>query len=209
MAGGVGCFSQASETEQARFTKVPEDCSVLIQPTEKELKEYAPSSLTEREGFSHVDMSELPDSVRKRTLMCSANFTDPVLPIGSGVGGNPRSRSVSVTLKVFADPMNAVSTAINSVQTIRSQFSGNAEDLSVGDRGFIGIGNDSGRVVRANAYFQISNLIVDVIASGENFSGISDTSSTGSPQLISEVTEAAESVARAVANNVEVIVPSK
>ncbi|MEV6258195.1 hypothetical protein AB0L97_33565 [Nocardia sp. NPDC051911] len=75
----------------------------------------------------------------------------------------------------------------------------------IGDEAFTGIEQRSSDKVVVKTGFRISNLTVDVFATGSNFSGTDDVRTVESSQLFSDVKSGAESLAKTLADNIDEI----
>ncbi|MEU2087874.1 hypothetical protein [Nocardia beijingensis] len=208
----AGCAKSETPSESARFLSLPKDCTGLARPIDAALHQFAGRLHNDRgeNGFDESDLSPAPSPQYVRFLMCSISYGDSSAPQRHESGARPRSRFLTVTFTLDSSPGTPVSHASESFGRYRDGFSRNKMMLNgIGDEAFTGIESRSGDKVVVKTVFRISNLTVDVFATGSNFSGTDDVGIMESPQLFSDVKSGAESIAKAIADHIDDIMPAK
>ncbi|MGV9544604.1 hypothetical protein [Nocardia beijingensis] len=208
----AGCTKSEKHSESARFASLPEDCAGLAQPVDAALRQFAGQLRNDRgeDEFEESDLSPAPSPQYVRFLMCDISYGDSSAPQRHESGARPRSRFLTVTFTMDSSPGTPVSHASESFGRYRDGFSRDKMVLNgIGDEAFTGIESRSDDKVVVKTVFRISNLTVDVFATGSNFSGTDDVGIVESPQLFSDVKSGAESIAKAIADHIDDIMPAK
>lgn len=196
----AGCGDLGLRAEEGRFKSLPKDCAVLTAPVASALEAFAGALYRPTEQFSAIDTSELPELTDTSTLMCSIDFSD-TSPAKEAGAAQRRYVDISVDLGRSKNP---VESAIGSFNAEKKSCIGSSSRTSgIGDESFActeGSGNDA----RAKTHFRISNINVDVAATGENSTGQSASPQTSSDaaKLVSELKSGSSAIARSLFENI-------
>ncbi|MBO0799936.1 MAG: hypothetical protein J2P31_14040 [Blastocatellia bacterium] len=200
----AGCGNSEPPVEEGRFKSLPKDCADLTAPVAPAVKEFAGALYVPTEKFSAIDTSGLPELTDTSTVMCSIHFSD-ISPFKKAGAAQYRYVDISIDLGRSKNP---VESAIGSFRAEKKNWMGSSPTTAgIGDESFAsteGSGNDA----RAKTHFRISNINVDLIASGENSTGQSASPQTSSDaaQLVSELQSGSSAIARSLFENIGSVV---
>jgi hypothetical protein len=143
-------------------------------------------------------------------VICFISYSDTSLPSGNETAGQAKTRSVGISYTIDTVADGPVAFASQHFKKDRDAFKGEKTTPNgIGEEAFTGI-EKTGDDVRLHTGFRISNLTVDVTVGGKNFTGEPDPQTVGdSPEHVSDLKSGAESVARALADNVDTVMSTK
>ncbi|MFI9509244.1 hypothetical protein [Nocardia sp. NPDC052566] len=206
----TACSDLRNTSEQAKFASLPSDCWALEKSTTTPVKQFGGSLYDENLRFKIVDRSPLPPVLQSSSFPCSVHYTAKTLPERRETGDRPQFRFISIWLTIDTSSEDPIESTKEFFGKQRDKRRGEKIYINAGDEAFTSEQQKVGREVQAETSFRISNLIVEVTASATNFSGTDDIAiDSPSAQQVSEAKLAAESIARAIADNIATIMPRK
>jgi hypothetical protein len=179
------------------------NCSSLNDVTGDAVKQFAGQLYTSNEKFVPTFTSD-PFAVKANGTSCKIEFQNRS-PSTAESTGYPQSRLLTVVLKIDTTSDNPVSATENYFAEVRSRFTNtNTIPLSgIGDEAFSGADASDSYIANFQTVFRISNLLVTVIA------GAQDYANSGLGNDIDTEKSGSESVARAIASQIDRVMSTR
>lgn len=203
------CAREAAVSDLPRFDNLPRGCAALSRAVEPELVEFAGELYTTDE-FSRMNLDDAPQPMRESQYGCTIRFA--LSSTTNRSAGSPKVRAVRVLFDIGrgSDPVGDARTSIWAAREYATKISPTEEEpssLNLGDEALVIAQEDSIRGATSQVTFRLSNMVVDVSASGQDVTehdSLSD--SPASAELKSSVRRASEALARKIAADLDAII---
>ncbi|MFX0576817.1 DUF3558 domain-containing protein [Nocardia nepalensis] len=203
----VGCSHEIADLEyRSGFSSLPATCADAVKPVEQAVQAFAGDLYSPAVGFEQSHTS----SEYAQDLYCAAKYDDPVPREPIKPYRVPMSRSVTINYDIVTLPIlaGATTTGLLAQATTTSNSSPPMSVPGVGEDAITWVEQPKA-AVRIGLRFRIGNLQVEVVTSGEDWSGIPESFPVGdSPELRKDLQSGAESVAKAVAQQARSVLPT-
>ncbi|MBF6176197.1 DUF3558 family protein [Nocardia blacklockiae] len=205
VAGCCACGGSDEPQYATGYSALPASCAEVGTAAGETLHRFAGALPTA--GAQLVTKSET-DTGLAQGLTCTATYEDPIPRLDEVTTPQPLSRTATIQLLLWTTPTMLAPTTTSTTAPASTDQAATPVP-GIGDQADIST-RAAGNKISVTMRTKLGNLAINVETQGSNWSGASGTPPTGdSPALRIDLAAGAESIAKALAQNLPASLPRK